>query len=169
MHENIPYKIHQIVPSSPSYQDFQLIKNQLLGRNPGKEINIERREEHRDWCSYSLGFYNDNNIVGGIRFSPLGHGLTFTELHSNIVDCVSNPFGCFEANRLVLIKDYRRGDAAYSYLVDTIEWMGRETSCHTIVASSVSRFLSLYKRLGFSVVGEFDISGKHYNLILKEI
>lgn len=161
--------IAQIGPASTMYDAFQGIKNQLIGKNPGREHDIDRREKFRDLCSYNVGFFNNNDVIGGIRFSPLGHGLTFSELHSNILDHVSDPCGCLEANRLVLIKDYRRGDAAYSYLVKTLDWVEAETGCHTLIASSVNRFLGLYKRLGFSVIDGFDISGKQYNLIFKEI
>ncbi|ARO68482.1 GNAT family N-acetyltransferase [Xylella fastidiosa subsp. pauca] len=92
-------------------QEFEIIKKwreNYIGINPANENDFEYWESIREDCSYSFYFYYEEQLVGGVRLTPLGHGIIMGERQLDLLRFISVPLEILEVNRLV-IEERARG------------------------------------------------------------
>ncbi|HEX2580883.1 MAG TPA: GNAT family N-acetyltransferase [Dongiaceae bacterium] len=157
---------------STSSEDFARIRQwrqSYIGVNPAHEFDFEWLEVIRDDASYHFGFYQDQVLAGGVRFTPVGHGLTLSERLVNIPELFNQHCSLLDVNRLLVHEDLRGSMVAINALKYCRQWMHDHTIHEGFIALCVPRFVNLYKRVGARLVAE-DISvtnlpSKRYSLM----
>lgn len=137
---------------SPDFRDIIALRNRYLGNNPAGECGFDEIENMRDLCSQNLGYYHDNKLIGAIRITPVGHGLTLAEKLLTIDHYYEQPFKVLDANRLVLSEEYRGGRFIQNFLLQTTDWLKNNTLFHEVSALCRTRLTPLYVDIGGRVV-----------------
>ncbi len=153
-------------------RDFPQLKDwrkRYIGDNPAKERNFEHLESVRDTCSYSFAFYSEGKLAGGVRFTPVGHGLTVGEHLVGLNDLFSDMRRLLDVNRLVLDEAMRGGDLVSKALRHCFRWARDNTVHERLIAVCAPRLVPLYRRVGATVI-KTDIQsptveGKTYCLL----
>lgn len=164
-------KVSLINPSSSEFQKFKHWRNSYIGENPANESNFEFWETVRDECSYIFGFYRNNQLVGGVRFTPIGHGLTMGErlLSIDRWGIQSNPGVVLDVNRLVVDVAVRGGNIMKNALLECFRWVKENSTHSTMVAVCNESLVPLYAKVGAKLVhadvSSPTISSKKYSLI----
>lgn len=125
-----------------------------LGENPAQEDEYERREALRDAFSYHLIYLDGADVVGTLRVTPLGHGLSFVERAVDVYAHFAAPTDAFDANRLVLDVRYRGGRHLRTFLLHAAIWLRTNTHLRFISALCREQLAALYIDLGGRVLSD---------------
>lgn len=156
---------------------FETVKNLrmlYLGENPAQEDDYECREALRDALSYHLVYLDDDDVVGTLRVTPLGHDISFVERTVDVHAHFLVPTDAFDANRLVLDERYRGGRHLRMFLLHAAIWLKANTHLRFISALCRGRLATLYVGLGGRVLAEDVIwateqAESRYSLIYLEL
>jgi hypothetical protein len=144
-----------ITRNSPVFDEIKSLRLKYIGDNPAFEENFENIEEQRDVCSYNMVYKNLNKIVGALRISPIGHGITLAEkIVPNIKEYFDDSLYVFDANRLVMDKEVNGGYYLKDFLLQTSDWLLKNTYFKSMTAICNKRFVPIYLRIGGSVLVE---------------
>jgi hypothetical protein len=165
----------QIVSAkSELFQKVRALRSRHIGDNPASEESFSDVEALRDTYSYHMAYLDGDEIVGAIRITPLGHGMSFVERVVNVGHYFAHPMDSFDANRLVLDEKYRGGLHLRLFLLHTAIWLKANTQFRFISALCQGRLVSLYVDIGGHVLAD-DItwkshqSSRNYSLIHLEL
>lgn len=160
-------------------QEFDKLKKwreNYIGVNPANEIDFEYWESIRDDCSYSFAFYYEEQLVGGVRLTPLGHGITMGERQLDLLRFVAAPLETLEVNRLVIEERARGKKIMYESLQYCFRWALCNTVHTQLIALCLPRMVPLYRRVGATMIHDNlrseHMPEKNYSLInlnLKEL
>ncbi|MCQ3024723.1 acetyltransferase [Pseudomonas tremae] len=156
------------------FKSVCFLRSRYIGDNPANEEFFDDAEALRDTCSYHLVYMDGERVVGAIRITPLGHGMSFVERLVNIDHHFPDLMESFDANRLVLDEKYRGGPHLRFFLLETAIWLKANTSFRYISALCRGRLVALYVDIGGVVLAD-DItwgsrqSTRGYSLIYLEI
>jgi len=145
-----------------------------LGENPAQEDDYERREALRDALSYHLVYLDSGDVVGTLRVTPLGHGLSFVERAVDVHAHFAMPTDAFDANRLVLDARYRGGHHLRTFLLHAAIWLKANTHLRFISALCREQLAALYVGLGGQVLSDdvtwvTDQAERRYTLLYLEL
>jgi hypothetical protein len=140
--------------SSALFDDVKRLRDRYLGSNPAQEADFERREMQRDSLSYHLVYLDDDRVVGTLRVTPLGHGLSFVERAVDVRDYFLHPMDAFDANRLVLDEHYRGGQHLRGFLMQAAIWLKANTHLRFISALCRGPLEALYVGMGGSLLAQ---------------
>lgn len=143
---------------SNGFENIKALREKHLGKNPGNEEHFEKNEMLRDSCSYHFAYVDSGVIVGALRITPMGHGITLPEKLLHIRDYFDKPFSTFDANRLVLEREYRGGRLLHDFLLEVSIWLRRNTTFSYICVLCRSKLTKIYEGIGGEVI-ESDING----------
>lgn len=165
----------QIVSAkSELFQKVCALRSRYIGDNPASEENFSAAEALRDSCSYHMAYLNGDEIVGAIRITPLGHGLSFVERVVDVGVYFDHPMDSFDANRLVLDEKYRGGLHLSFFFLQTALWLKENTQFRYISALCRGRLAALYVDIGGRVLAD-DLtwlshqSSRSYSLVYLEL
>ncbi|MBX3713642.1 MAG: GNAT family N-acetyltransferase [Lysobacter sp.] len=155
--------------NASEYASIRQWRERYIGDNPAKERDYERREIYRNGVSFQFAFYRGDELVGSVRFTPVGHGLTLTEELVDLRRWFPPRCRLMEVGRLLLREDQRGGRLVTDALRDCFGWIRENTAQDGLVALCRPVFVPLYRRVGARVV-ENDIPApgdpaKRYSLI----
>ncbi|OUM04839.1 acetyltransferase [Pseudomonas syringae] len=150
------------------------LRLQYIGDNPASEDFFADIEELRDACSYHMVYLDRGEVVGAIRITPLGHGMSFIERVINVGKYFPYPMDSFDANRLVLDERYRGGMHLKRFLLKTAIWLKANTSFRYISALCRGRLVILYVNIGGVVLADNLTWGsrqaiRDYSLVFLEL
>jgi RimJ/RimL family protein N-acetyltransferase len=152
------------------------MRKSLIGENPANEESFDYWEDLRDRCSYIFGFYLSNELIGGVRLTPIGHGMTMGEKYLNLIKYLDSPYQTMEVNRLVIGEGARGHGVMSAALRSCFQWTLENTTHGFLIALCSPRLVPLYRRVGASVlvsdVPSKTVANKQYSLInlnLKDI
>lgn len=160
--------------SSAWFEGVRQLRHRYLGENPAQEEQFEQRERLRDELSYHLIYLDGEHVVGTLRVTPLGHGLSFVERAVNVHTHFHTPTDTFDANRLVLDERYRGGRHLRRFLLQAAIWLKANTHLRFISALCRGPLAALYVGLGGRVLMQ-DLSWstasgeRRYSLIYLEL
>ncbi|MBP1119549.1 acetyltransferase [Pseudomonas syringae] len=166
--------VQVISTKSELFKTVYSLRSRYIGDNPANEENFENVEALRDTCSYHLAYMDRDRVVGAIRITPLGHGISFVERVVNVDQHFTHPMDTFDANRLVLDEKYRGGPHLRLFLLEIAIWLKTNTSFRYISALCRGRLAALYVDIGGIVLAD-NITWKSrqsmrdYSLIYLEI
>ncbi|AIC13690.1 GNAT family N-acetyltransferase [Xylella fastidiosa subsp. morus] len=153
-------------------QEFEIIKKwreNYICINPANENDFEYWESIREDCSYSFYFYYEDQLVGGVRLTPLGHGITMGERQLDLLRFISVPLETLEVNRLVIEERARGKKIMYESLQYCFHWASRNTTHSELIALCLPRMVPLYRRVGATMIHENlrskEMPEKEYSLI----
>lgn len=159
-------------PLSVGSADFSRIQHwrrRYIGANPANEPDFATLERVRDEASHHFAFYKDDKLAGGVRFTPLGHGLTLTEKLIDTRTLFEPRHRFLDVNRLVIDESLRGEGLAVRALRDCFQWVRDNTLHDGLIALCAPHFVPLYSRVGARVVLEgvtaAHAAGKSYSLI----
>ena len=165
----------QLVSSkSELFQKVRVLRSRYIGDNPASEEDFFDAEVLRDTCSYHMAYLDGDEIVGALRITPLGHGMSFVERVVNVRLYFDHPMDSFDANRLVLDEKYRGGMHLKFFLLQTAIWLKANTQFRYISALCRGRLVALYVDIGGHVLVD-DIawkshhSSRDYSLVYLEL
>ncbi|WP_095196543.1 acetyltransferase [Pseudomonas sp. Irchel 3A7] len=165
----------QIVSAkSELFQKVRALRSRYIGDNPASEENFSDAEVLRDTYSYHMAYLDGGEIVGAIRITPLGHGVSFVERVVNVGHYFAHPMDSFDANRLVLDEKYRGGLYLRHFLLQAAIWLRANTQFRYISALCRGRLAALYVDIGGCVLAD-DItwtsrqSPRDYSLVYLEL
>lgn len=159
---------------SELFQKVCALRSRYIGDNPANEESFSDAEVVRDTCSYHMAYFDGDEIVGAIRITPLGHGMSFVERVVDVGHYFAHPLDSFDANRLVLDEKYRGGLHLRSFLLQTAIWLKANTHFQYISALCRGRLAALYVDIGGHVLAD-DItwtnrqSSRDYSLVYLEL
>jgi len=166
--------VRVIDTSSELFEPVRQLRSRYLGTNPAREDDFERRDQLRDALSYHLVYLDEGEVVGTLRVTPLGHGLSFVERAVDVQAYFQMPTDAFDANRLVLDERYRGGRHLRMFLLQSAVWLKANTHLRFISALCRGPLASLYVDLGGRVLmdnviwtGEQGI--RRYSLVYLEL
>jgi hypothetical protein len=156
------------------FESVQQLRRRYLGTNPAMEDDFERREQLRDALSYHLVYLDNDEVVGTLRVTPLGHGVSFVERAVNVLIYFQQPTDAFDANRLVLDERYRGGRHLRLFLLQAAIWLKANTHLRFISALCRGQLAALYVGLGGRMlVDDVTWTGeqveRHYSLVYLEL
>lgn len=161
--------IRVLSPSEADSGRLRRWRERYIGANPANEPGFERLEDLRDDSSYQFGFYKDEKLAGGVRLTPVGHGLTLSEQLVDIRKLFPPRLSFLDVNRLVIHERLRGEGLAIGALRDCFQWVRENTVHDGLIALCVPRFVPLYGRVGARVALEGIAAPrgaqKHYSLI----
>ncbi|KTB98502.1 MULTISPECIES: hypothetical protein [Pseudomonas syringae group] len=166
--------VQVISTKSNLFNKVCLLRSRYIGDNPASEECFADVEALRDNCSYHLVYMDGEEVVGAIRITPLGHGMSFVERVIDVGQHFTHPMDSFDANRLVLDEKYRGGSHLRSFLLKTAVWLKANTAFRYISALCRGRLVALYTDIGGVVLVD-DItwtshrSMRDYSLVYLEI
>lgn len=134
-------------------REFERLKDwrsSYIGENPANEPDFAFWESVRDNCSYTFAFYQQDQLVGGVRLTPLGHGVTMAERQLNLGGLL--PRDALEVNRLVIDEGFRGRGVMSEALVTCFRWAKHNTTHAHLVAVCVPRMVPLYERVGATLL-----------------
>lgn len=144
--------VRVIDSASELFEAVRQLRARYLGENPAQEDDYERREALRDALSYHLVYLDDGHVVGTLRATPLGHGLSFAERAVDVRAHFPMPTDAFDANRLVLDEHYRGGRHLRIFLLQAAIWLKANTHLRFISALCRGQLAALYVGLGGQVL-----------------
>jgi hypothetical protein len=154
---------------STDYGRIREWRDSYIGDNPASESFFDWRERLRDEASYQFAFYRERSLAGGVRFIPVGHGLTLSERLADVQRSLGTDRRMLEVSRLLLDEACRGGTLAIDALRCCFDWIGEHTVHDELIALCLPRFFPLYARLGARIAREningSPASGKRYCLI----
>ncbi|SFO79252.1 acetyltransferase [Pseudomonas sp. NFPP28] len=156
------------------FQKVRALRARYIGDNPANEESYSDTEALRDACSYHMAYLDGDEIVGAIRITPLGHGMSFVERVVQVENYFAHPMDSFDANRLVLDERYRGGVHLRVFLLHTAIWLKANTQFQYISALCRGRLAALYVDIGGHVLAN-DItwtnrqSSRDYSLVYLEL
>lgn len=161
---------------SVAFEKLKSWRESYIGFNPANESDFSYWESIRDKCSYTFAFYYSEQLMGGVRFTPLGHGITMGERQLDLLKFISSPEETMEVNRLVIDEQARGKGLMRESLNFCFQWTVQNTIHTQLIALCAPKMVPMYRRIGASVVRD-DIrseraSNKLYSLInlnLKEL
>lgn len=146
--------IQVLSAKSELFQKICGLRSRYIGDNPAGEERFSDAEALRDTCSYHMAYLDGDEVVGAIRITPLGHGMSFVE---RVVD-LKQHFPClmdsFDANRLVLDRQYRGGLHLKFFLLQVAIWLKANTQFRFISALCSGRLAALYVDIGGCVIAD---------------
>ncbi|WP_341659697.1 GNAT family N-acetyltransferase [Vibrio sp.] len=157
-------------PINNNHQDYEKLRkwrDNYIGFNPANEANFRYWELIRDEFSYSFAFHYQGQLVGSVRFTPLGHGITMGERQLDIMRFVSSPLKTLEVNRLVIDKKARGKGIMHESLSHCFNWIFSNTTHQNLIALCSPRMVPLYHTIGAKTIG-YNIgheTNKTYSLI----
>lgn len=156
------------------FQQICALRSRYIGDNPAGEESFSDTEALRDACSYHMAYLDGGEVVGAIRITPLGHGMSFVERVVDISPYFANPIDSFDANRLVLDEKYRGGLHLRFFLLQTAIWLKGNTHFRHISAVCRGRLAALYVDIGGRILTdqitwETRHSSRHYSLVYLEL
>lgn len=146
--------IRHVSPKDSLFHELKEFRNVGIGDNPAGEADYTVVEERRDLCSYHMAYFDGDKMVGGIRLTPIGHGVTFSERITNLNNYFANTMETFDANRLVLDPSYRGGNYLKYFLFKTSSWMLENTSFNSVSVICRGQLRAIYENIGGVVVAE---------------
>ncbi|MBU3082493.1 GNAT family N-acetyltransferase [Acinetobacter baumannii] len=165
------FRIALIKFGSKEFDQFTKWRNSYLGDNPANEKDFNLWDKIRDECSYNFGFFKDDKIIGGVRMTPVGHGLTLGERVLSLSEWETNirVGTTLEVNRLVIDTSLRGSGAVRTALLECFQWIRNNTNHFKLIAFCSERLVPLYIRIG-ATLERSDISspmilGKKYSLM----
>ncbi|MGH8419420.1 MAG: acetyltransferase [Pseudomonas sp.] len=166
--------IRVINPHDPLFAEVRCLRSRYLGTNPAQETDFELREPVRDALSYHLIYLDGAQVVGALRITPVGHGLSFVERAIDIHKHFKQPMDTFDANRLVLNERYRGGRHLRNFLLGASVWLKANTHLRFISALCSDTLQALYVGIGGRVVAENitwqgQVDQRLYSLICLEL
>ena len=144
--------VQVIDTASELFESVIQLRRRYLGTNPAREDDFDRREALRDASSYHLIYLDTDEIVGTLRVTPLGHGLSFVERAVDVRRYFQHPTDAFDANRLVLDERYRGGKHLRMFLLQAAIWLKANTHLRFISALCRGQLAALYVGLGGRVL-----------------
>ncbi|RMP54222.1 hypothetical protein ALP96_200201 [Pseudomonas savastanoi pv. glycinea] len=168
------FSVCVIDTSSELFNAVLALRSRYLGENPAQEDDFERRERTRDALSYHLVYLNQGQVVGTMRATPLGHGLSFVERAVNVPAHFAEPTDAFDANRLVMDERYRGGRHLRTFLLQAAIWLKANTHLRFISALCRGQLAALYVGIGGRVlVDDLAWNGmlneRRYSLVYLEL
>jgi len=159
---------------SELFQKVRALRDRYIGDNPAGEARFSDAESLRDCCSYHLVYMDGEEIVGAIRITPLGHGMSFVERVVDVGHYFAYPIDSFDANRLVLEEKYRGGVHLKCFLLQAAIWLKANTQFQYISALCRGRLAALYVDIGGHVVANDVVwtglqSSRNYSLVYLEL
>jgi hypothetical protein len=150
------------------------LRSRYIGDNPANEEKFYETEVLRDNHSYHIAYLDGDKIVGAIRITPLGHGISFVERVVEVEQYFTHPMDSFDANRLVLDEKYRGGSHLRIFLLQTAIWLKANTQFRYISALCRGRLATLYVDIGGQVLANNITwtsrqSSRNYSLIHLEL
>ena len=139
---------------SPCFQEIRSLRKLYIGENPADEERYQEVENFRDSCSYHLAYLDGKKIVGAIRITPIGHGMSFVERMVDVRCYFEHPLDTFDANRLVLDGQYRGGKHLHNFLMQVSHWLMVNTNFRYISAVCRGNLASLYVAIGGQILAE---------------
>ena len=166
--------VRAISAKSELFQKICALRSRYIGENPANEERFSDAETLRDMHSYHMAYFDGPEIVGAIRITPLGHGISFVERAIDLENYFVHPMESFDANRLVLDEKYRGGVHLRFFLLQTAIWIKGNTQFRYISALCRGRLAALYVDIGGSVLSEnitwtAGASSRDYSLIHLEL
>lgn len=151
-------------------------RDRYIGVNPANEPDYYYWEGLRDDYSYNFAFYMENVLVGGVRLTPVGHGITMGERLLKLERFLEQPHRVLEVNRLIIDEKMRGQGLMRKALIHCFRWARDNTAHKALIALCAPRLVPLYKRVGASEVATDivcdTVEDKKYSLInlnLKEL
>jgi hypothetical protein len=166
--------VQVVSAKSELFQKVCALRSRYIGDNPASEESFANAEALRDTYSYHMIYLDGDEIVGAIRITPLGHGMSFVERVVNVENYFAHPIDSFDANRLVLDEKYRGGLHLRFFLLQTAIWLKANTQFRYISALCRGRLAALYVDIGGHVLAN-DItwtspqSSRDYSLVYLEL
>ena len=143
------YTMELITRGSPVFDDVKFLRLKFIGDNPAFEEDFDDVEEQRDTCSYNMVYKNSDKVVGALRISPIGHGITLAEkVVPNIHQYFDDSSYVFDANRLVMDKEVNGGYHLKDFLLQSSDWLLKNTYFKSMTALCNKRFVPVYLRIG---------------------
>ncbi|WP_437881466.1 acetyltransferase [Pseudomonas sp. LRF_L74] len=166
--------VRVIDSASELFEAVRHLRVLYLGENPAQEDDYERREALRDAMSYHLVYLDDGHVVGTLRVTPLGHGLSFAERAVDVHAHFPMPTDTFDANRLVLDERYRGGRHLRMFLLHAAIWLKANTHLRFISALCRGPLAALYVGLGGRVLADdvtwaTEQAERRYSLVYLEL
>lgn len=159
---------------SELFHKVRALRSRYIGDNPANEESHCDAEILRDTYSYHMAYLDGADIVGAIRITPLGHGISFVERVVEVGTYFTHPMDSFDANRLVLDERYRGGIHLRFFLLQAAIWLKANTHFRYISALCRARLAALYVDIGGHVLAS-DVtwrnfhSARDYSLIYLEL
>ncbi|WP_416772455.1 acetyltransferase [Pseudomonas sp. RHF3.3-3] len=144
--------VQNVSTKSELFQNVRALRSRYIGDNPANEEDFSEAEALRDSCSYHMVYLDGDEIVGAIRITPLGHGMSFVERVVDVGDYFSHPMDSFDANRLVLDEKCRGGVHLRIFLLHAAIWLKVNTQFQYISALCRGRLATLYVDIGGRVL-----------------
>lgn len=166
--------IQTISAKNALFEKVHTLRSRYIGDNPAGEESYYDAETLRDHHSYHMVYLDRDEVVGAIRITPLGHGISFVERTVEVGAYFTYPMDSFDANRLVLDERYRGGLHLRLFLLKTAIWLKANTQFRYISALCRGRLAALYVDIGGRVLAD-DItwknlqSSRHYSLVYLEL
>lgn len=166
--------VQNVTVKSELFQKICVLRARYIGDNPANEEGFPDTEALRDACSYHMAYLDGDEIVGAIRITPLGHGMSFVERVVEVRDHFAYPMDSFDANRLVLDEKYRGGMHLRMFLMQTAIWLKAHTQFKYISALCRGRLAALYVDIGGQVLADTITwtnrqSSRDYSLVYLEL
>lgn len=141
-------------PASREYAQVQRLRLRTIGWNPAAEPDFDTLEWQRDLRSRLLGCRLRGRLVGTVRITPLGLGLTLSERLWSLAQCLPEalPAQVCDINRLALDVDYRGSREFASLIRAVITWGVANTDYRHATLICSERLLPLYRRVGCRIL-----------------
>jgi len=162
-------EVREITVGGGHWQQYKAWRDQYIGVNPSDEPQYERLEDLRDACSFQMGFYADGALVGGVRLTPLGHGLTLGETLSLLPASWQSMRRYFDVNRLVVAEQVRGSSVFRAGLIKSFSSVAARSAAKGYIALCSPRLVPVYERVGATLLADElacpTIKGKVFSLI----
>lgn len=143
----------RLIPKhSAEFDKIVALRTMHIGDNPAGEPDYSDMESIRDECSYHMGYFVNEDLVGTLRLSPFGHGITMTERAIDLSELPDNPFEACDASRLVLANAYRGGRYLGTFIQKNVEWVRAHSHFKYAIAICNDRLAQVYKKVGCKVL-----------------
>lgn len=140
--------VQQITVGSGHWQQYKRWREKYIGINPSNEPCYEKREYLRDICSFQMGFYANGELAGGVRFTPVGHGLTLGESLALLPVSSGDLRDYFDVNRLV-VAEHVRGRAVFrAGLLKSLSSVAGRSTAKGFIALCAPRLVPVYEKVG---------------------
>lgn len=166
--------IEVVSPQSIRFDAIRALRMRHIGDNPAGEGDFEKSEECRDLCSYHFIYLDNEEVVGTLRITPMGHGLNFAEELLDLKHYFAKPHSTFDANRLVLDVRYRGGIHLHNFLLQVSSWLLIHTAFRHICVLCRTKLAAIYVDIGGKVLAKhipWDTQGvsRSYSLVSLEL
>lgn len=161
--------VRQIAVGSRHWLQYKVWREQYIGINPSVEPHYERLEELRDACSYQMGFYANGDLVGGVRLTPVGHGLTLGETLALLPASWRDLRRYFDVNRLVVAEHVRGSSIFLGGLLKSFANVAARSEAKGFIALCAPALVPVYERVGAILLADElacpTVKGKVFSLI----